>query len=129
MSSCVKDVELVPVNNVPSTVVQEGKQEAIGVFMNGVHAVSGTVKVISDSKMPEKKYLSFENFKTDEGPDLYIYLAEDTRSTNFTTVIKLDKTGTFVLEIPQEARLDKQQYVLVWCKRFSVLFGSAKLSQ
>ncbi|MBB6002811.1 DM13 domain-containing protein [Arcicella rosea] len=129
LSSCVKDIELVPVNNVPSPVVQEGKQEATGVFMNGVHAVSGTVKVISDSKMPDKKYLSFENFKTDEGPDLYIYLAEDTRSTNFTKVIKLDKTGTFVLEIPQEARLDKQQYVLVWCKRFSVLFGSAKLSQ
>ncbi|MEA5404712.1 DM13 domain-containing protein [Arcicella sp. DC2W] len=129
LSSCVKDIELVPVNNTPSPVIQEGKEEATGMFTNGVHAVSGTVKVISDSKMPDKKYLSFENFKTDEGPDLYIYLAEDTRSSNFTTVVKLDKTGTFVLEIPQEARLDKQQYVLVWCKRFSVLFGSAKLSQ
>lgn len=129
LSSCVKDIELTPVNNTANPIVEQGKEESVGMFMNGVHAVSGTVKVISDTNNPEKKYLSFENFKTDEGPDLYIYLAEDTRSTNFTTVIKLDKTGTFLLDIPQEAKLDKQKYVLVWCKRFSVLFGSAKLSQ
>ncbi|MDR6560162.1 MULTISPECIES: DM13 domain-containing protein [unclassified Arcicella] len=127
LSSCVKNIELIPVNNVQPPEIKEGKELATGMFSNGAHAVSGTVKIISDSNNADKKYLSFENFKTEQGPDLYIYLAEDTRSTNFVTVVKLDKTGTFVLDVPQEAKLDKQKYVLVWCRQFSVLFGSAKL--
>ena len=95
-------------------------------FSNGVHVVSGTVKVVVDKTDATKKYLSFENFKTDAGPDLYVYLAEDKNATGALSVTKLDKTITFNLHIFSSANLTKQKYVLVWCKQFSVHFGSAK---
>lgn len=125
--SCVKNETLTPVIQTPPTAVQMGMQESVGTFLSGVHATSGTVKVVADKADAKKKYLSFENFKSDEGPDLYVYLAEDKTAKGFTSVVKLSKTGTFVVDIPTEADLTKQKYVLIWCKQFSILFGSAKL--
>jgi Electron transfer DM13 len=125
--SCVKNIELTPVTQATPAVVSMGTQESLGTFSNGAHAVSGTVKVVADKTDAKKKYLSFENFKTDAGPDLYIYLAEDKTAKGFTSVVKLDKTGTFVLDVPTNADLTKQKYVLIWCQQFTVLFGSAKL--
>jgi hypothetical protein len=128
MGSCTKNIELTPVTQTPAANIDITKPaESVGVFSNGVHAVSGTVKVVTDKDDAKKKYLSFENFKTDAGPDLYIYLSADKSSSGFTQVTKLDKTGTFTLAIPSTATLDKQKYVLVWCLQYSVLFGSAKL--
>jgi hypothetical protein len=125
--SCVKNETLTPVVQTPSQAVVSGTQESLGTFTAGAHATSGTVKVVADKTDAKKKYLSFENFKTDAGPDLYVYLAEDKAAKGFTTVMKLDKTGTFVLDVPTNADLTKQKYVLIWCQQFTVLFGSAKL--
>ena len=125
--SCAKNETLTPVVQTPSQAVVTGTQESLGTFTAGVHPTSGTVKVVADKTDAKKKYLSFENFKTDAGPDLYVYLAEDKAAKGFTTVMKLDKTGTFVLDVPANADLTKQKYVLIWCQQFTVLFGSAKL--
>jgi len=125
--SCVKNEVLTPVVQTAPPGVANGTQEYLGIFINGVHSVSGTVKVIADKIDIQKKYLSFENFKTDTGPNLYIYLAEDKASKGFISVVKLDKTGTFVLDVPANIDFSKQKYVLIWCQQYSVLFGSAKL--
>ncbi len=125
--SCVKNETLTPVAQTPSQAVVTGTQESVGTFSNGVHTVSGTVKLVADKTDAKKKYLSFENFKTEAGPDLYVYLAEDKTAKGYVTVVKLDKTGTFVLDVPTNADLSKQKYVLIWCQQFTVLFGSAKL--
>lgn len=128
MIGCTKNIELTPITQAtPINIDATKPAEATGMFSNGVHVVSGTVKVVVDKTDATKKYLSFENFKTDTGPDLYIYLAEDKSATGAVSVTKLDKTGTFTLDIPTTANLTKQKYVLVWCKQFSVHFGSAKL--
>ena len=127
MWSCAKNETLTPVVQTPSQAVLSGTQESLGTFTAGVHPTSGTVKMVADKTDTKKKYLSFENFKTDAGPDLYVYLAEDKTAKVFTTVLKLDKTGTFVLDVPANADLTKQKYVLIWCRQFTVLFGSAKL--
>jgi hypothetical protein len=130
-TSCTKEETAAPVTppvkEIPKEVVVEGTKEATGVFINGSHPTSGKVEVVTDKNDSKKKYLSFENLKSDNGPDLRIYLAEDTKAKNFTEISKLDKTGTFIVEIPAAAMLDKQKYVLIWCEDFSVLFGSAKL--
>jgi hypothetical protein len=125
--SCVKNEELTPVTQTTPPAVVSGTQESLGTFSNGAHPTTGTVKLVADKTDAKKKYLSFENFKTDAGPDLYVYLAEDKTAKGFTTVMKLDKTGTFVLDVPANADLSKQKYVLIWCQQFTVLFGSAKL--
>ncbi len=128
MSACTRDQALTPVTQATPVNIDPVKPaESTGAFSNGAHPTSGTVKVVVDKTDATKKYLSFENFKTDAGPDLYIYLAEDKNATGSVSVAKLDKTGTFTLDIPANANLTKQKYVLVWCKSFTVLFGSAKL--
>jgi hypothetical protein len=128
MNACTKDQALTPVTQTtPANIDPVKPAEATGTFSAGAHPTSGTVKVVVDKTDATKKYLSFENFKTDAGPDLYIYLAEDKNATGAVSVTKLDKTGTFTLDIPATANLTKQKYVLVWCKSFTVLFGSAKL--
>jgi len=127
MGACVKNETLTPVVQTPSQSIIDGKQEAFGSFLPAVHSVSGSVKLVIDKDDAKKRFLSFENFKTDEGPDLYVYLAEDKSAKGFISVAKLTKTGTFTLEIPTGAVLEKQKHVLVWCQQFSVLFGSAKL--
>lgn len=128
-TNCKKN-EILPI----TTITEEEKAEIMETmrlssasFMNGAHPTSGTVEILENKNDKTKKYLSFTDFKTDSGPDLRIYLAEDTKTTGFIEVGKLSKTGTFLIEIPEKAMLDKQKYVLIWCEDFSVLFGSAKL--
>lgn len=95
-----------------------------GMFMNNVHSVSGTVAVREDGG---KRTLVFTNFKSDGGPDLRIYLAENTGLRNFIEVSRLEGSGNFSVELPATADPTKQRYVLIWCKAFSVLFGNAEL--
>ncbi|AYQ31826.1 DM13 domain-containing protein [Runella sp. SP2] len=96
-----------------------------GMFESAVHTTSGTVRVYEDKD--KKRTLVFENFKTDAGPDLRIYLAEDKSVSNFIQVTNEVKNGNSSVAIPVNANLQKQNYVLIWCKQFSVLFGAAKL--
>ena len=94
-------------------------------FMSNVHTTSGTVNVVETGG---KRTLVFTNFRTDGGPDLRIYLAENTGLRNFIEVSRLTSTsGNFSVELPAEADPTKQRYVLIWCKAFSVLFGSSEL--
>lgn len=97
-----------------------------GTFTSGVHVTSGMVKVYEDKS--KNRILVFENFKTDGGPDLRIYLAEDKAITNFIQITdKVNTNGSYTLSIPANVDLKKQTTVVIWCRQFSVLFGSASL--
>ncbi|MER0441872.1 DM13 domain-containing protein [Emticicia sp. W12TSBA100-4] len=97
-----------------------------GTFTSAVHTTTGKASIYQDKN---KNYnLVFENFKTDPGPDLRIYLAEDKVLTNFIQITdKVNTNGSYVLSIPSSIDLKKQTTVVIWCKAFSVLFGSASL--
>ncbi|WP_138990925.1 DM13 domain-containing protein [Larkinella sp. C7] len=134
LSGCTQDPELTPVGTVDKPVSTTdntkifdatGQQLLVeGMFMNNVHTVKGTVKVYDKAG---KRTILFENFSTDGGPDLRIYLAEDTSLTNFIEVQKLTNTGSFFLEAPASFDPARQRTILIWCKAYSVLFGHAKL--
>ena len=94
-------------------------------FISGVHTTSGTVKLAKDAT--GKKYLVFDTFKTDAGPDLRVYLSEDLTATNYTEITNKVTNGTYQLDIAATVDTDKKRKVLIWCKSFSVLFGSADL--
>ena len=95
-----------------------------GSFMSNVHPTSGMVSVLEKEG---KRSLVFTDFKTDAGPDLRIYLAENTALRNFIDVGKLEKSGNFTIGLPAEVDPAKQKFVIIWCKPFSVLFGNAEL--
>ena len=99
--------------------------EFIGVN-DGIHNAEGLAKVIrlDDASM----ILRFENFRATNGPDLYVYLATDNSASDFVDLGRLKgNIGNQNYEIPEGTDLSKHDTVLIWCKAFSVLFGSAKL--
>lgn len=128
--ACVKDRKLIPSDQTcPNIVDLAGSALQTGVMVRGDHPTSGTVTVRKGAQNPANLYLVFENFKTDPGPDLRVCLAEDQNAGGFVELATLDKTGNFFLEIPANTDLQKKKFVLIWCKRFRVLFGHAELKK
>ena len=73
--------------------------------------------------------LRLENFQSTNGPDLYVYLSTDENASDFVNLGELKaSSGNQNYEIPEDTDLTKYNKVLVWCKAFGVLFGSADLS-
>ena len=90
------------------------------------HPASGTVRVVS---VEGTQYIRYENFKTINGPDIYVYLANDLDAKDFVNVGKVRATeGNINYEVPAGTDAHTYKYVLTWCKTFSVLFNSAKIN-
>ena len=96
-----------------------------GVFVSEVHTTSGKVSVMKTTD--GKNLLRIEALISDGGPDLRLYLAEDKKALNAIEIVTKPKNGTYDLPIPSGVDYSKHKYVLIWCKQFTVLFGSAEL--
>ena len=94
---------------------------------DGIHDAQGDVLIIESDD--GSRFLRFENFKASNGPDLFVYLATDETADDFVSLGDLKgNIGNQNYMIPPGADLSNYDTVLIWCKQFSVLFGSAKLS-
>lgn len=94
---------------------------------DGFHNVEGVAKVITLSD--GKTFLRLENLKATNGPDLYVYLSTGKDSSDIVNLGRLKgNIGNQNYEIPTGIDLSKYSTVLIWCKAFSTLFGSATLS-
>jgi hypothetical protein len=94
---------------------------------DGFHNVEGVAKVIPLSD--GKTFLRVENLKATNGPDLYVYLSTDVNTSDIVNLGRLKgNIGNQNYEIPTGTDLSKYDTVLIWCKAFSTLFGSARLS-
>jgi hypothetical protein len=123
LSSCKKDEAVV---NPPETTITNGLTTLLqGSFAASAHPTSGTVKLAKDAA--GKKFLVFDGFKTDSGPDLRVYLSDDLKATNFTEITNKVVNGNYQLVVDASVDTDKKRKVLIWCKSFTVLFGSADL--
>jgi electron transfer DM13 len=94
---------------------------------DGIHNAEGVAKVIA---LNDGTYvLRLENFKATNGPDLYVYLATDKSASDIVNLGRLKgNIGNQNYPIPDGTDLTKYNTVLIWCKAFSVLFGSAQLA-
>lgn len=93
---------------------------------DGLHNAEGLARVIQ--VRDGSTILRLENFKSTNGPNVHLYLATDKTSTNFIDLGKLKaNNGNQNYNIPHGTDLTKYNMVLIWCKDFSVLFGSAQL--
>lgn len=93
---------------------------------DGIHNAEGLAKIIPISN--NDNILRLENLKVTNGPDLYVYLSTDKGASDFVNLGKLKaNNGNQNYNIPPETDLSKYNTVLIWCKAFSVLFGSAEL--
>lgn len=91
------------------------------------HPASGTVRVV---EADGKTYVRYENFKTINGPDIYVYLAKNLDAKEFVNLGAVKATeGNINYEVPAGVEIATYPYVLTWCKAFGVLFNYADLSQ
>jgi hypothetical protein len=109
---------------------------ATGTFHSNAHDTRGTATVIDLGD--GHRVLRLTNFATSNGPDVRIYLVAAADVQDDATV----KTAGFVELGPMKGNIGDQNYdipatvdlsnyrtVTVWCKRFSVNFGSAPLAK
>lgn len=97
-----------------------------GIFMRSSHSTSGTARIVKDSS--NSRFLVFENFSTDNGPDLRVWLSKNTNAAQYQEVGKLTAVaGNFSYKLAANINLAVYNYVLIWCEDFSVLFGYAIL--
>ena len=116
--------------NMTETMVPNDDMSLIGNFKDagdGFHMVAGVAKIINLED--GRTFLRLESLKATNGPDLYVYLATGTDSSDIVNLGKLKgNIGNQNYEIPSGTDLAKFNTVLIWCKAFSTLFGSANLS-
>jgi hypothetical protein len=93
---------------------------------DGIHNAEGMAKVVP--LKDGSNLLRLENLQVTNGPDLYVYLATDKSASDFVSLGKLKaNNGNQNYNIPSKTDLTKYDTVLIWCRPFSVLFGSAQL--
>lgn len=105
-----------------------------GEFMSRSHPTEGRVLVLNDGS--EQRFLRFEDFRTDNGPDLNVWLSSAPPDASVRDFLNdwIDlgdlkgNVGAQNYEIPPSVDLDRYSTVLVWCVRFSVAFGAAGLA-
>ena len=109
---------------------------ATGSFHSNAHDTRGTATILSLTD--GRRVLRLTNFATSNGPDVRVYLVAAPDVQDNATV----KTAGFVelgpmkgnigdqnYEIPATVDLASYRTVTIWCKRFSVNFGSAPLAK
>jgi Electron transfer DM13 len=116
--------------NMSETTMPKDTRPLMGNFIDagdGFHKAQGVAKVINLAD--GRTFLRLENLKATNGPDLYVYLSTGKDASDIVNLGRLKgNIGNQNYEIPTGADLAKYNTVLIWCKAFSTLFGSAKLS-
>ena len=108
---------------------------ASGSFQSVAHGTKGTASIyqLADGK----HILRLANFETSNGPDVHVYLVAANDASNSETVEKAGflelgslkgNIGDQNYDIPADVDFEKYHAVTIWCKRFSVNFGTAPLN-
>ncbi|HUH08312.1 MAG TPA: DM13 domain-containing protein [Egibacteraceae bacterium] len=106
---------------------------ASGEFTGTAHPTSGTASAI---RLEDgSRILRFEEFATDNGPDLLVYLTsaspdagDDAFDQDFVSLGPLKgNLGDQNYELPDDVDLERYATVVIWCRRFTVSFGTASL--
>ena len=99
---------------------------ATGDFRDGAHPTEGVATFL---QQPDgSRVLTLTRFDTDPGPDLRVYLVPGNGSSVKGAVdlgaLKGNK-GDQQYDVPRDA---PEGAVVIWCRAFSVAFGSARLA-
>ena len=106
-----------------------------GQFHSNAHETKGTATVY---RLPDgRRVLRFTEFETSNGPDVQIYLVAAKDVNDNETVTKAGfvnlgpmkgNVGDQNYDVPADLDLTSYRAVTVWCRRFSVNFGTAPLA-
>jgi aquaporin Z len=105
-----------------------------GQFRSYAHETVGTAAV---HQLDDRQVLRLTGFSTSNGPDVRVYLVAANDATDNETVtragfVELGRLkgtqGDQNYDIPAGVDLEKYRAVTIWCRRFSVNFGTAPLT-
>src|SRR5215469_8533269 len=116
-------------SNISQTLLSSGS------FHSVAHESKGTASIYQLAN--GGRILRLTNFETSNGPDVHVYLIAANDASNSETVKKAGflelgslkgNIGDQNYDIPADTDLAKYRAVTIWCKRFSVNFGTAPLN-
>ena len=113
-----------------------GAEESIasGEFYNAHHPTSGRALIVARDGGGYE--LRFEDFTSDAGPDLFIYLstAEEPHTDSAIKNAEFENlgprkalTGAHSYVLPDGVSPEHFKSVAIWCRTYSVMFGAAPL--
>lgn len=110
--------------NNPAEVEIIGQGNFLGA--DSFHKASGKAKLL---KIGEKYYVRFENdFSVTNGPDLFVHFGKDGRYVSEARLGELKgNAGSQNYEVPSTINPLDYNEIWIWCRAFSVPFGSAKI--
>ncbi|GAB4396021.1 MAG: hypothetical protein OHK0053_08550 [Microscillaceae bacterium] len=118
-------------NPITLAVSAASSQSRTGNFisLNG-YSVSGTVSLVQVPGSTQLELQFAENFVSQNGPGLYIYLSNQPNSVaGGLEISKLNQNaGAQTYLVPAGVNLNTYQYVFIHCKPFNVPFGRAQLN-
>ncbi|HEX2913844.1 MAG TPA: DM13 domain-containing protein [Chloroflexia bacterium] len=99
--------------------------------IDAIHYASGTATI--GKTADGKQVLRFENFSTNQGPDLKVYLGlradgKQLKEGGLNLGALPATDGSYNIAIPDNVDLSKYKSVVIWCEAFSVTFSVASLS-
>jgi electron transfer DM13 len=100
-----------------------------GTFSSLAHETKGraVVREIADGS----RVLRLEDFETSNGPDVRVYLSAGSKDAYGKDAVDLGglkgNVGNQNYAVPSGTDLDRYDTVVIWCRRFTVAFGAAKL--
>ncbi len=97
-----------------------------GTFVSGdkFHRTSGKVSNASNSRE-----LRLSPFSTSKGPDVYVFIRKPgSKASTWVQLGKLQKfKGSQSYTVPKGKSLQTYSEVVIYCKKYKVVFGTAKL--
>ena len=108
--------------------VAVGPAALSGSFVSGAHETSGTARIVEAGGV---SVLTLTDFRTDAGPDLFVYAVPSGATDSVDGGMRLGglkgNIGNQQYQLPAGLELAPGTTIMIWCRAFSVAFGSAKL--
>ncbi len=98
-----------------------------GSFLSNGQNVKGTAKIYTKEG---KLSLALEDFSTNNGPDLHVYLSKEMQPVNFIDLGRLKATaGNQLYDIAGMPDFGQYKFALIHCQQYNHLFGSAEIGK
>ncbi|MBL8087244.1 MAG: DM13 domain-containing protein [Chthonomonas sp.] len=116
--------------SLPVSSSQAIQQLGKGMFASYAHETTGMAEIL---RVDGKPILRLSNFKTSNGPDVHVLLTRSDDPKIFDNGSALDlgvikgNEGDQNYTLPNGTMTDQYESVTIWCKRFNVSFGGAKI--
>lgn len=134
LSLSVAEAQL-PVSLIATAATQQREVLLSGEFSGFEgHSGEGTARILREDG---RLVLEFDGFRTDRGPQLEVWIAEDSVTSNAEgkaasriTLGRLQgaRVASQRYELPADLDLGAVGSIVIWCRAFGVLFASADLS-